>query len=183
MKNAASLTSRPPLPMPPATIHPELLSAYEELVSYLRQRLGNRDRAEELAQESMSRVLALPPEHVQSPRAFLFRTARNLHIDQIRASQTRRAVHDDEADPETAEAPVEHEPAHRLEQSRRQQSLQAAIAALPPRCREVFILHKLEGLPQKDVARQLGISLNMVEKHVMRGLLACREALRMEDLP
>lgn len=161
-----------------STFHPEIVAAYDDLVDYLRRRLGNRDRAQELAQESVSRVLAQSPEALQSPRAFLFRTARNLQIDQFRASRTRNALHDNDADPEDVEAPACDEPARHFETIQQQQRLQAAIAQLPPRCREVFVLHKLEGLPQKEVASRLGISLNMVEKHVMRGLLACRAALQ-----
>ncbi len=167
----------------PGKIHPaqpEILAAYHDLVDHLRRRLGSRERAQELAQESVSRVLALPPEHLLSPRAFLFRTARNLEIDQFRAGQTRQALHDVTADPDASEAPATDEPARHLESQEERHRLHAAIAGLPPRCREVFVLHKLEGLSQREVAGQLGISLNMVEKHVMRGLLACRSALKDE---
>lgn len=159
---------------------PEILAAYHDLVDHLRRRLGSRERAQELAQESVSRVLALPPEHLLSPRAFLFRTARNLEIDQFRAGQTRQALHDATTDPESSEAPATDEPIRQLEAAQEHQRLHTAIASLPPRCREVFVLHKLEGLSQREVASRLGISLNMVEKHVMRGLLACRAALRDE---
>lgn len=56
----------------------------------------------------------------------------------------------------------------------------AAIDALPPRCREAFVLNRIHGLPHDEVARALGISRSMVEKHVMRGLHACRALLEDE---
>ena len=54
----------------------------------------------------------------------------------------------------------------------------AAIESLPPRCREVFVLHKVHELPQAEVALTLGISRKAVEKHVR--LAACRAALQRE---
>src|SRR5690606_19495356 len=53
----------------------------------------------------------------------------------------------------------------------------AAIEALPPRCREVFLLYRFEGLDQATIASRLAISRNMVEKHVIRAMRACRAAL------
>jgi RNA polymerase sigma factor (sigma-70 family) len=50
----------------------------------------------------------------------------------------------------------------------------AAIDALPSRCREAFVLNRIHGLSHEEVARQMGISRSAVEKHVMRGLHACR---------
>lgn len=53
-----------------------------------------------------------------------------------------------------------------------------AIDALPGRCREVFILRKLRRVPQKEIARQLGISEQTVQVHVARGAHKCGEFLR-----
>jgi RNA polymerase sigma-70 factor (ECF subfamily) len=54
--------------------------------------------------------------------------------------------------------------------------LNQIIQDLPPRCREAFILFKIEGLSQKQIAVNLGISLNMVERHLIRALLDIRSA-------
>lgn len=53
-------------------------------------------------------------------------------------------------------------------------ALLAAIGELPLRCREAFILHKFDGLSQAEVARQMGISVTMVERHIKLGMQACR---------
>lgn len=50
-----------------------------------------------------------------------------------------------------------------------------AIQALPPRCQEVFILHKIHEIPQADVAIKLGISKKAVEKHIKLGTNACHQ--------
>ncbi|MOA32800.1 RNA polymerase sigma factor [compost metagenome] len=55
--------------------------------------------------------------------------------------------------------------------------LSAVIATLSPRCQQVFVMHKIHELPQKEVAVQLGISLKAVEKHLKLGMDRCRAVL------
>jgi len=56
--------------------------------------------------------------------------------------------------------------------------LAAAVEALPPRTREVFRLHKYEGLSYSDIAEQLGIAKNTVMVHMVKALGLCREAMK-----
>lgn len=53
----------------------------------------------------------------------------------------------------------------------RMQALQNIIDCLPPKCRQVFWMHRIEGQPQLEIAAELGISLNMVERHMIRALV------------
>jgi RNA polymerase sigma factor (sigma-70 family) len=52
--------------------------------------------------------------------------------------------------------------------------LALAIDELPPRCREVFLLSRFESMANGEIAIRLGISRNMVEKHLIKALLHCR---------
>lgn len=65
----------------------------------------------------------------------------------------------------------------RFEQQQRLSHLAAALAELPPRRREAFVLHKFDGLSQVEVAERMGISLSMVEKHIASALLHCKRRL------
>ena len=52
--------------------------------------------------------------------------------------------------------------------------IQAAIDALPPKCREVFSLSYLGELSNKEIAQQLGISVSTVENHIHSALIQLR---------
>jgi RNA polymerase sigma-70 factor (ECF subfamily) len=56
--------------------------------------------------------------------------------------------------------------------------LARAIAALPPQCAKVFILRKMQGLSQKEIAARLNISVRTVENHVALGLVRCKAYMR-----
>jgi RNA polymerase sigma-70 factor (ECF subfamily) len=159
----------------------ELLIVYDDLKRWLRRKTGNTDVAADLTQASFERVLAHAAQaEVRSPRGLLFQTARHLLIDASRRDALaarevlatvaeRRAVEEGLVSTRTPEQDaISRDLLARIG---------AAIDALPPRCREVFVLHRIHGLSHAEVARQLGISRSAVEKHVMRGLHACRAVL------
>lgn len=152
---------------------------YRELLKFLHRSVNDSDVAADLAQESVARVLAVQQsgQAVAEPRALLYRTARNLVIDQHRRDSVRGqsvALDDEAAVQPYLTAPQAHEPETAAISAQHTQALLSVIGALPLRCREAFILHKFDGLPQAEVARQMGISLTMVERHIKTALLACR---------
>jgi RNA polymerase sigma-70 factor (ECF subfamily) len=53
-----------------------------------------------------------------------------------------------------------------------------ALESLPPRCREVVILRKLQHVPQREVALRLGLAEKTVEAHLARGIARCEKFLR-----
>lgn len=150
---------------------------YRELLNFLHRQVGDRDTAADLAQESYARVLtaqhAGPP--VLDGRALLYRTARNLVIDQHRRAKVRQQESlDTVAELENQPAPRHLQPEEALASRQTVYAYVQVIENLPPRCREAFVLHLIEGLAQSEVAQRMGISVSMVEKHVVRGTLACR---------
>lgn len=65
---------------------------------------------------------------------------------------------------------------HLADMQQRLEAIQRILACLPARCREVLWLTRIEGHRQVEVARMLGISVTMVERHIARALLDLREA-------
>ena len=154
---------------------------YQELLNFCSRTLRDRDAAADIVQESYARVLAVQHsgQAVPEPRALLYRTARNLQVDQYRRSEVRGEALQPDAEASAAEldnlaAPQACEPDAAASSAQGVEALLAVIDALPLRCREAFILHKFDGLPHSEVAELMGISRKMVEQHIKLALDACR---------
>ena len=163
---------------------------YRELFGFLVHKVKDRNAAADLAQESYARVLSLQQsgQAIADPRALLYRVARNLVVDRHRRSLVRgeTVAHNDHATQNEADAlaaPRECEPETSAMSAQGVKALLATIDALPPRCREAFILHKFDGFPHVEVAQRMGVSRKMVEQHIKNALIACRRCRDQLDAP
>jgi RNA polymerase sigma-70 factor (ECF subfamily) len=121
---------------------------------------------DDLVQESYAVLAGMATvAHIDNPRAYLFRTAWSLIMRQVRRAQlvSIQAV----ADPGDLDVAADDPgPDRQLADRQELARLGAAIDRLPPRCREIFVLRKVNGLSQREVARHTGLSESTVEKHV-----------------
>ena len=67
--------------------------------------------------------------------------------------------------------------AYSIEASQMMQTYERALATLPPRTRQVFLLHRVDELSYKQIAEQLGIGVRTVEWHVAEALVRIRRVL------
>ncbi|MBS7778336.1 sigma-70 family RNA polymerase sigma factor [Acidovorax sp. CCYZU-2555] len=154
---------------------------YRELLNFLARSVRDRDTAADLVQESYARVLAAQQsgQTVQDPRALLYRTARNLVIDQHRRAETRAEISetvlgdDKEGAFDGLPGPRSLEPDTILASREGLAAVVAAIDQLPPRCREAFILYRFDGLSYAEIAAQMGISTRTVEMQLRIAMEAC----------
>lgn len=134
----------------------------------LAGRLGSTSEADDVLHEAFVRFLSrYAVDAVSNPLAMLARIAMNIVRDAARASTFRRdALVAHGAAPIAAQSPADPE----IQAARRQdlRRLRDSIDALPRRCREVFLLRRIEGLSQDEVAALLNISRSAVEKHMIR---------------
>lgn len=143
------------------------------LVRYLVRRLGDRDWAEEVAQETFLRALRTPP--ATSARSWLFAVATNLVRDQARQLATRRrhleqlAVEAREAE---AAQPTQEDRMIRAQEAR---LARTALDALAERDREALLL-KEEGLGYGEIAEALGLSVGSVGTTLARARRRLAEA-------
>src|SRR6202040_3256380 len=111
-----------------------------------------------------------------SPKSFLFTIARNLMTDRLR--RERVVSIETRADVDALNVLVEERSPEQHESGRQQlKRLAEAFDELPPKCREVVWLRRVEELSQRGVASRLGISEGTVEKHVARGVRRLAECI------
>ena len=152
------------------------------LLRYLRDLLARREDAEEVAQETYVRLVrtgtALQSEmHI---RASMFRAATNLAYDRFR----QRRTHGRQGDAELAELPDEAPQAERVVAMEQALAIvERTLLALPPRCRQVFLLRTFHEWGYETIAERLGISKRTVEREMQTALEACQRELRGGELP
>jgi len=152
----------------------DCLAAVRRAVS---RHLGSQHSASDLVQEACARILARPdPLQLSNPAAYLYRTAINLAYNASSHRGVEHRVHGEIALAQDPASPA-LDPARIYADRQDLARVMAVIDRLPPRCREVFLLYRFEGLDQGTIAARLGISRNMVEKHVIRAMRDCRAAL------
>lgn len=145
------------------------------LRAWLHSRFPGSSEIEDIMQESFARVWqARLRGEVRAPKAFLFATARNLALDFVRRHNVLRAEPLTDLD----EAGLLDETAGVPETVARNQELALlteAIQSLPDRCRQIFTLRKIYGLPQAEIAARLGVSEHTVSAQLTIGLHKCTE--------
>lgn len=148
------------------------------LRAWLRNLFPSLHDVDDIVQDSYVRLIrAKRAGKVSHPKGYLFSTARNAARDVIR----HQAVVEAWSITETAPLPVlEDSPGVVDLVSHRQELalLAEAIYALPERCRQVFLLKKIQGLSQNEIAARLGITENTVESLVAKGAHRCADYLR-----
>jgi RNA polymerase sigma-70 factor (ECF subfamily) len=138
---------------------------------FVRAFVESREDAEDVIQEAYLRVLSYSAKHdVEHPERLLFSTARNLAVDARRRRKVRERTAAQLAVLEACaiDFPASDEVA---DAQQRLMRVEAAISQLPARCREVFLLHRLDGMSYSEIATHCGISVSAVEKHIARACL------------
>jgi len=156
----------------------EILPHEQDLRGWLRRRMPKGIDLDDVVQETYATLAGLDDVcQVTNARAYLFTTANSIVLQQVRRAQVvsfetiagleRLDAARDEFDPER----------HALagEELRRIAEL---IRSLPEKCRNAFVLRKVHGLSQREIATRMGISENTVEKHICKGLRVLMDELK-----
>jgi RNA polymerase sigma-70 factor (ECF subfamily) len=157
----------------------EITRAFTERRRTLRavaKRAANQDE-EDVVQDAFLRVIEISRrEQIDKVDNLLSRVVRCFAIDRFRRRATRSAL----MGAELGEGPVDAaaDPERTLMSAQRLKRVLAAIDAMPPRRREVFLLHRVDEMTYAQIARRLEISIKAVEKHMH---LAMRQLSDTDD--
>ena len=132
---------------------------------------------EDIVQETYVRACqAAHKSEIRAPRSFLYRTARNLALDHVKKAETRLTV---SADKDTSAQPgIQHnmadETLERVCSDEEFARFCQAVRRLPVQIRRAFVLKKVYGYTQREIAAEMGLSESTVEKHIAQGIKRCR---------
>lgn len=155
--------------------HANLRTLYSDhhswLNGWLRSKLGNAADAADLAQDTFVRLLNRSELlELKAPRAFLRTVARGLVIDHWRREELERAYLEALAHVPEHETPS---PESRELVFELLENIARMLDGLKPNVRRAFLFAQCEGMPYKQIAEYMGISLRSVERHVADALYHC----------
>ena len=159
----------------------EVLIHEAALLRYLGRVWSRPEEVHDLRQEIYVRVYeAARKVRPTTTRAFIFATARHLVVDRIRRSRivSIEAI----GDPEAMNVLIdEASPERKTSAWQELKRVARALNRLPPRCREIVWLRKVDELSTKEVADQLGISARTVEGQILKGMKLLADTVFEDD--
>jgi RNA polymerase sigma factor (sigma-70 family) len=141
---------------------------WDSLVQQINRCIRRKVDAEDLLQTAYLRFMSYPRRAlVDNVQAFLVRTAINIDVDNYRrerffAGLTTEVRNGSDTPPLQDEILAARTSLKRVE---------AGLSQLNPRTREILLMHRLENMKYRDIAKQLEISESAVEKHIAKGTL------------
>ncbi|WP_264394200.1 sigma-70 family RNA polymerase sigma factor [Porphyrobacter sp. ULC335] len=168
---------------PSAALQQAYLANRERLVRFLRAR-GAGEAAEDLAQDLWLRLSSGPDPVAAAGLGYMMRAADRLMIDRYRAER-QGALRDKawaESQPGLSDNIAPAPGADRTIAARQQFALvDDALAAVGDRAAAIFRRHRIDGMTQRDIAAEFGISLSTVESDLRRAYAAILEVRRALD--
>lgn len=153
---------------------------HRDLLRFAARLVGDRDSGEEVVQNAYLRLAGRSSQAVaiEHPKTYAFAAARTAAID---FTARRHAEWLYRVDIEELDAlAVSGDPEGALHHRRRIIRLAVLLNELPAACQTAFVMNKLEGRGHREIAAHLGVSVSMVEKHILRALIHCRDLMRDE---
>ncbi len=151
-------------------------------LSRLLGRIVKPHDIDDILQETFIRACAAAEKtEIRHPRSFMLKTAQNLALNHVTTAYSRRTQMEDFSSADVSSVGrslISESLESEFESKERFLGFCRAVRTLPPQCRRVFVLRKVYGLTQKEIAEYLRVSESTVEKHVAKGLLLCVRSMR-----
>jgi len=151
-----------------------------QLVRYLATNGWSYDDARDLAQEAMLRVHKFQQSQtLDNARAFLFKTANNLAIDQIRRTHLHDKYLRSEMPADQEEDNYQFAPSPERTAAAKQEldNIYAVVDKMPTKVKRAFLLNRDRDLSYTEIAKAMGVSNSMVEKYITEALKVLRQQI------
>ncbi|MDV6319444.1 RNA polymerase sigma factor [Chromohalobacter sp. HP20-39] len=159
------------------TLDQQFMEHSRELIGYLAGKLDTPELAADLCQDVYLRLQrASLTRPLTNPRAYLFRIARNLLIDHQRKARARPETIPLE-DVTTGLTCTRHCPEADVCQAQRLACVRTCLNNQPHHIRQALLWHRLEGVPQREIAVRLGVSERMAGRYIAQAVQACHHAV------
>lgn len=150
----------------------------QTLLRFLISKLLSEQEAKDVAQEAYVRILNLDtPELVSHLRAYLFKTAANLAIDRLRARAVEHRVLELDF---FEERPKEPDPGRGLAAAEELQFIGRCLQELPAKCRQAFLLRRVEGMSSSEISKVLDVPERTVRHYIVEAIVYCQSRLEAE---
>ncbi|MFT5804301.1 MAG: RNA polymerase sigma factor (sigma-70 family) [Candidatus Paceibacteria bacterium] len=151
-----------------------------QLVRYLATNGWSYDDAHDLAQEAMLRVHKFQQSQtLDNARAYLFKTANNLAIDQIRRTHLHDKYLRSEMPADQEEDNYQFAPSPERTAAAKQEldNIYAVVDKMPTKVKRAFLLNRDRDLSYSEIAKEMGVSNSMVEKYITEALKVLRQQI------
>ena len=181
MANKDTNKSQPSTPL--SAISAAFVENRSFLKKFLTRFISQQHDIEDVVQEAYLRAYKAEQSKdkaIEQPKAFLFRVARNIALNELRSKARHVTDYIEDCDERVviqSSSTLEGE----LEAQQHIGLYCESLAALPEQCRRVCLLRKVHGLSYKDIAQRMGLGLSSVEKHLIKGMLASRAYIKERE--
>ena len=173
-KNTASAAKKSSL----STLSHVFLSNSTFLKNFISRYLSDRCDVEDVMQDVYIKASdAEKKQQITHPKAFIFTIAKNIALNEMSRKAKKMDFYIDECSSEL-DVLTPNELESEIEATQSVDLYCKAVANLPEKCQRVYILRKVHGMSNKDIATKLNISLSSVEKHLQNGVISCRNFMQ-----
>jgi len=155
------------------TLHNSFIAARKLMLRVISRIVPPRE-VEDIVQETYVRICQIEQkEKIKQPRSFLLKTAKNLAFDHLKRAETRLVDSVDDMTEFDCFISADDEVFQQVATDKEFSQYCQAIRQLPIQSRKAFVLKKVYGYSQKEIAHELEISESTVEKHIALGVKRC----------
>lgn len=157
------------------------------LIRFVTRKVSNTEDAEDIAHNAFIRLQRLEnADKLDNLKAYLYQTASNLAIDQLRrdklhSNYIKRESHQNNDGGHSALSTDLDTPDKLLVAQRQLSQINKTLENLPEKARSAFLMHRNQGLTYSQIALELEVSVSSVEKYILQALKMFRKALQHES--